>query len=52
MNSLPIGGKMTLTVWGRMIRQRAWVLDMPRASAASICPLGMDWMPARNISPM
>jgi len=52
MNSLPMGGRMTLTACGMMIWDMAWAWVMPRERAASICPLGMDWIPARKISPM
>ena len=52
MNSFPTGGRIILKVCGRMTFLIAWARVSPRASAASICPLGMDWIPALKISPM
>ena len=52
MNSFPIAGRTTFTVWGRMTWMNVCVLVIPSAVAASLCPFGMAWMPARTISPM
>ncbi len=52
MNSLPMGGMTMRKAWGRTIRRRVCVRDMPNAWAASCWPLLTAWMPARKISVM
>ena len=52
MVSLPVGGTMTRIACGRTMRRMASPLLMPRALAASACPVSTDWMPARAISAM
>ena len=47
MKSFTTGGMTIRTAWGTITRKIAWVGDIPNDSAASICPPGMAWMPAR-----
>ena len=50
MVSLPIGGMITRIACGRTIRRMVRAGDMPRDSAASVCPLSTEMMPARTNS--
>ena len=50
MNSLVSVGITFRNVCGMMIDTMVWVALMPSERAASDCPLGMDWIPARKIS--
>src|SRR5450756_2298953 len=43
-------GVTTLNAWGSTMRRKLSHRDMPRADAASVWPLGIDWMPPRNTS--
>ena len=52
MNSLPVGGMITLTACGSTMRRIVCARVMPSACAASTCPCPTDWMPARKISAM
>ena len=52
ISSLPVGGTMTRMAWGSTIRRIVVRLSMPRASAASRCPVSTEVMPARAISAM
>ena len=47
MKSLVTGGMTMRTACGTRIRRSAIRLDMPSASAASICPTGIACNPAR-----
>ena len=47
MKSLVTGGMTMRMACGTMTRRSAVRRDMPRASAACICPSGMAWSPAR-----
>ena len=50
MNSLVMVGITRRTVWGMMTKIIVCAPFMPSERAASFCPAGMDWMPARKIS--
>ncbi|MCY1560345.1 hypothetical protein D9M68_974710 [compost metagenome] len=47
---LAITGRMRRPACGMTTLNMAWRRDMPMASAASICPLRMELMPARKVS--
>ena len=47
MKSLVTGGITKRSAWGRITCRNVCQCDIPSASAASVCPRGMDWMPAR-----
>src|SRR5690606_19543580 len=49
-NSLPVGGTIIRKACGSTMYQYAAILVMPRASAASNCPLSIAIMPPLNIS--
>ncbi len=42
---------MFFTACGRTMKRMVCRADSPTARAASVCPRGIDWMPARTISP-
>lgn len=50
MVSLPSGGMITRIACGTMMRRRILPLPMPRALAASSCPLSTEFRPERMIS--
>ena len=52
MKSLPMAGMTIRIACGRTIRRMSCRSGMPSASAASRCPRGTAWMPARKISVM
>src|SRR5690348_3070400 len=51
MNWVTSEGIMFLRAWGRITNTMVWVPVRPTAVAASACPRGTDWTPARTISP-
>src|SRR5262245_24802569 len=51
MNCVTSDGSMFRTACGRMTARIVVPYRSPVASAASTCPRGTDWMPARMISP-
>jgi hypothetical protein len=52
MTSLPVGGMMTRTAWGRTTSRIVCSRDRPTAWAASVCPSSTEMIPARTISAM
>ncbi len=52
ISSLPVGGTITRMACGSTMRRIALPPSMPRASAASRCPVSTEVMPARAISAM
>ena len=50
MKSLPIAGITIRIACGSTIRRIVERSVMPSAAAASTCPLGTAWIPARKIS--
>ncbi|MNN80101.1 hypothetical protein D3C81_1968020 [compost metagenome] len=46
-NWLPMEGVAILMAWGKITWNMVWLYVRPVARAASLCPLGMDWIPAR-----
>lgn len=48
----PYGGVMTRKAWGRTIFRVATPAGIPSERAASICPGGTAWIPARIVSAM
>src|SRR5665647_516941 len=48
--SLPTAGMTILKAWGKTMRRCVCQPLRPIAQAASFCPLGTAWMPARNTS--
>ena len=52
INSFPIAGRTTLIVYEKITKKNVWLFERPKALAASVCPFGMDWIPALMISPM
>src|SRR5690606_28561363 len=50
MNSLPSGGIIRMTAWGRMMIRIDCTADMPSERAASFWPRSTDWMAPRTIS--
>ena len=50
MKSLPTAGMTILKACGRTMRRCVCQPLRPIAQAASFCPLGTAWMPARNTS--
>ncbi len=52
VTSLPVGGTITRSAWGRVTRRRISPRPMPSAWAASVWPLSTDSSPARTISAM
>ena len=51
MNCPTRDGIMFFTAWGMTMNRIVWTAESPTARAASVCPRGTDWMPARTISP-
>jgi hypothetical protein len=52
ISSFVSGGRMIRNACGMTIETIARGCDMPSERAASICPLGTAWIPARNVSAM
>ena len=50
--SLPSGGRMVRIACGMTTSRNRCQPVSPSAFAASTCPAGTDWMPARNTSAM
>ena len=51
-NSLVSGGTITRSACGSVTRRNTMLRCSPSAWAASDCPYGTAWMPARTISAM
>ena len=52
ISSFVSGGRMIRNACGMTIEIIARPCDMPSERAASICPFGTAWMPARIVSAM